>query len=226
MFEVFIQKVSGVASSAKSFADSVIDSASSWTKDATTYVTQKYDDAKEAVTDKMTEAQWEVFNLETKKAEVDFLISNMEDIPQKADIKKQRDESRSLFMDKVAPLINKLLDEHKKFEAVDFNGENKYSNFAGNRPVHINNRLGYMSALPVVPVVAGVSVVAVCSALIYWCKKAYALEEAIASDPTLTAHQKAQLISQTGIQGAIRSAVPALLIGVVGLGVYLWSESK
>lgn len=226
MFDTMMDKISSVSSTAKSWANDIVGVGSSWYKEAETYVTTNYNDGKAAVEDKIAEAQWEAFNLATKKAEVDALLQNMIDGPEKEALLKKQSESRSFFSSNVAPLINKVLDEKEAFDKIDFNQANKYSNFAGvvdNQGAGNHGRMGF---LPVVPVAAGAAVVAASAALIYWCKKAYALEEAIANDPNLTAMQKAQLISQTGIQGAIKSASFLGVLALVGGVAYLMMDKK
>lgn len=214
MFDTFIEKVSSVADSAKEWAASVVDTGSSYYEQASSYVSEKTTDTKEAVLEKYTEAQWAVFNLENQQAIVDTMISMMPEGEEKEKFKTKRSEARGIFDSYVAPLINQVINSYDKFDAIDFNNDSKYSNYAG------------LGLLPVAAVAVGTGVVAASMALIYWCNKAYELESAIANDPSLTAYQKAAIISQTGIQGALKSATIPIVATVIGVGIYFISKMR
>ena len=227
MFDTFIDKVSSVADSAKSWASSVIDTGSTYYEEAASYVAQKSDSAQESIIEKYNEAQWAVYNLKNEQAVVDAMISIMPEGAEKESVVKKRDEARGIFDQYVAPLINEVINRYDSFDAVDFNTDSKYSNFAGLGASEIGRFGGSFGLLPVAAVAVGTGVVAASMALIYWCNKAYELESAIANDPSLTAFQKAALVSQTGIQGALKSAtVPLLIAGAIAGFYFLRGRKK
>ena len=217
----FIDKYESVSTTAKSWADSATSTTSEYYEGAKSYVAEKTDEGIAAVDDKIGEAQWAVYNLTQQQANVDLLIANATDGAQKDAMIKKRDESRSMFSQYVAPLVNKLWNEGNSFMAAGYDDVNKYGNFAGlsHHPV-----MG-MGILPIVAVAGATAVVATAAAVIYWANKAYELESAIANDPTLTAIQKATLVSKTGITGAIKSSVP-LIIGIVAIVGFITFRKK
>lgn len=203
--EKAVQTYRSVTGTAQTWAENVVKVGGQYYEDAKVYVSQK----KDAVDEKYTEAAVSVWELENNQKIADDLINMLPSGADKVRLQIKRDESRTFFNSYVAPLINKLMNEKKAYERVSFQQIN-YSNFA---------------AVPVVAVAGATAVVAASSAIIYYAKKNTEMELAIINDPSLSAFQKTQLLSNRGLVPALKVGTPIILVGGA-IAAYFYFKGK
>lgn len=178
-----------------------------------------YNQGQENVEKKMKEARAWVEKLKEKQRDVDVIIENTQNETEKQKLIAKRDDARGIFTEYILPLLDKLTSE-----------EEKIGTYAGEA---YQDPSVMMAALPFVPIAIGVSILSASSAIIYYAKKAYAIEEEILSDSSLSSEMKTKLLSdlrKTGsvqaFSGAIKSMQLPLIIGGLGFLLYKVTDRK
>lgn len=187
-----------------------------------------YNDGASAVEGKIEEAKYSLWELLTAQAEVDARLSQMDAGPEKEKLTRQKEESRSFFTDKIAPLAAQLFQDQENYDRISIGDSLAYENFAGMRASE-KRKLDNLGLLPAVPVALGAGAVAVSTAIIYWCHEAYALERAILDDPSLSVGEKYKLAlkaSESGILGGLSKLKLPLILGMALVAVYLAAPSR
>ena len=200
------------------WADNTIDKVTGKAKEVADSITAKgtqfynqaealYNEGQENVDKKINEAREWIAKLKKKQSDVDLIIKNTKDPVEREILIAKREESRGIFNEYILPLVDKLLNEEEKI----------YAGQAYQDPTMM------IAALPFVPIAIGASVIASASAVIYYSKQAYAIENDIINDSSLSSEEKARILSglrSTGglqsIGGAISAMKWPLIIGGLG----------
>lgn len=194
-------KIMEVSGWADELLTTIQDSSSQYYQDAIDI----YNQGQDAVLAKLNEAKNWVEKLKEKQKEVDVIIANTSDPIEKQKLEEKRSDSRGIFTKFVLPLFEKMTKEEKK-------AKEKYPS---------------MGALPLIPLAAGVSLISVSLAVIYYTKKAYELEQEIMNDSSLSTQEKTRLLKELRETGNIQSIAKSveaikwpLMIGGVGFILY------